>query len=54
MPSSFLPPTGNYTPAVAPPQLKYPYAVWLNNNNTGFVNTTLPFQAALDVQFKLR
>ncbi|MBC5823709.1 MAG: TonB-dependent receptor [Candidatus Eremiobacteraeota bacterium] len=54
LPSSFLPPTGNYTPAVAPPQLKYPYAVWLNNNNTGFVNTTLPFQAALDVQFKLR
>jgi hypothetical protein len=57
LPSSVLPPVGNFTdpaaltgPAV---DLKYPYAMWLNNNNTGFVGTELPFQASFEVHLKL-
>ena len=55
LPSSFLPPTGGTLAqaAAGPVQLKYPYAMWLNNNNTGFVGTKMPFQAALNVDFKI-
>jgi hypothetical protein len=48
-----LPPVGNFMPlATAPVQLRFPYSVWLNNNNTGFVGTKVPFQAAFTVEFK--
>jgi len=55
LPSSFLSPTGGTlaNAAAGAIQLKYPYAMWLNNNNTGFVGTKAPFQAALDVNFKV-
>ena len=56
LPSSFLTPTGG-TVANAlkngPIQLRYPYAMWLNNNNTGFVGVQMPIQASFDVQIKL-
>jgi hypothetical protein len=53
LPSSILPPVGNFlTPAATPVQLKYPYAMWLNNNNTGAVGVKNPFQAALTLEFK--
>ena len=56
LPSSILPPVGNFAnpngPGV-PADLKFPYAAWLNNNNTGFVGTTLPFQAAFEVNLRL-
>ncbi|MBV8282561.1 MAG: TonB-dependent receptor, partial [Candidatus Eremiobacteraeota bacterium] len=55
LPSSILPPSGNFlTPAATPIQLKYPYAMWLNNNNTGAVGVKNPFQAAFTVEFKPR
>ncbi len=55
LPSSFLTPTGGSVAQAAqgPVQLKYPYAMWLNNNNTGFVGVKMPIEAALDVQFKI-
>ena len=54
LPSSILPPVGNFTnPATAPADLRFPYAVWLNNSNTGSVGTTLPFQAAFEMNLKL-
>jgi len=54
LPSSILPPVGNFAnPATAPADLRFPYAVWLNNSNTGFVGTTLPFQGAFEVNVKL-
>src|SRR4029077_9799245 len=55
LPSSFFPPTGGTLAqaAAGPIQLKFPYAMWLNNNNTGFVGTKIPFQAALHVDFKV-
>jgi hypothetical protein len=55
LPSGFLSPTGGTlaNAAAGPVQLKFPYAMWLNNNNTGFVGTKIPFQAALDVNFKM-
>jgi carboxypeptidase family protein/TonB-dependent receptor-like protein len=55
LPSSILPPTGGTlaNAAAGPIQLKYPYAMWLNNNNTGFVGVKMPIQAALDLQFKM-
>ncbi|HXM18210.1 MAG TPA: TonB-dependent receptor [Candidatus Tumulicola sp.] len=54
LPSSILPPVGNFAPtASAPAPLRFPYAMWLNNNNTGFVGTTLPFQAAFEARFKI-
>jgi hypothetical protein len=54
LPSSILPPVGNFVQPLssAPVQLRFPYSVWLNNNNTGFVGTKLPFQAAFTVTFK--
>jgi len=56
LPSSILPPVGNFAnPGAAgtPADLRYPYGTWLNNNNTGFVGTTLPFQAAFEVNIRL-
>jgi hypothetical protein len=55
LPSSFLTPTGGTVAnaATGPVQLRYPYAMWLNNNNTGFVGVKMPIEESLDVQFKL-
>ena len=54
LPSSILAPVGNFAnPATAPADLRFPYAVWLNNNNTGFIGTTLPLQAAFEVHVRL-
>lgn len=56
LPSSFLTPTGGSVANAAangPVQLRYPYAMWLNNNNTGFVGVKMPIEATFDVQFKM-
>ncbi len=49
-----LGPSGNFVPiAQTPVQLRYPYGVFSNNLNTGFVGTKIPFQAALDLHIRL-
>lgn len=49
-----LGPSGNFLPlASTPVQLRYPYAAFNNNFNTGFVGTTTPIQASFEVQVKL-
>ena len=56
LPSSFLTPTGGSVANAAangPVQLRYPYAMWLNNNNTGFVGVKMPIEAAFDVKVKI-
>jgi len=59
LPSSFLQPSGSNFPGdlslanSGPPQLRYPYGMWLNNNNTGFVGVTMPFQASFEVNWKM-
>jgi len=55
LPSSILNPTGGSlaNAAAGPVQLKYPYAMWLNNNNTGFVGVKLPIEETLDISFKV-
>jgi hypothetical protein len=56
LPSSFLTPTGGSVANAAtggPVQLRYPYAMWLNNNNTGFVGVKMPIEESLDVQIKM-
>jgi Carboxypeptidase regulatory-like domain/TonB dependent receptor len=56
LPSSFLTPTGGTVAnahANGPIQLAYPYAMWLNNNNTGFVGVKLPVEATFELQFKM-
>jgi hypothetical protein len=55
LPSSFLQPTGGTLAQAASgaPQLRYPYGMWLNNNNTGFVGVTAPFQATFEVNWKM-
>ena len=56
LPSSFLTPTGGSVANAAtngPVQLRYPYAMYLNNANTGFVGVKMPIEATLDVQFKM-
>ncbi|MGZ3523008.1 MAG: carboxypeptidase regulatory-like domain-containing protein [Vulcanimicrobiaceae bacterium] len=56
LPSGIFAPAGNFYPnsnGAAPVQMKYPYTFLLNNNNTGFVGTTIPLQITFDVQFKL-
>jgi hypothetical protein len=55
LPSSFLSPTGGTLAqaAAGPIQLKFPYAMWLNNNNTGFVGVKLPFQATFELSLKI-
>jgi hypothetical protein len=60
LPSFFLQPIGSRfyndlglakSPLTAP-QLRYPYAMWLNNNNTGFVGVSMPFQASFEINWK--
>jgi len=47
-------PSGNFLPvANTPVQFKYPYGVFNNNLNTGFVGLTLPIQATFEIQFRL-
>jgi hypothetical protein len=55
LPSAFLSPTGGTlaNAAAGPIQLKYPYAMWLNNNNTGFVGVKIPFEATFNLRFKV-
>ena len=56
LPSGIFAPAGNFYPnsnGPAPVQMKYPYTFLLNNNNTGFVGTTLPMQVTFDLQIKL-
>jgi hypothetical protein len=56
LPSSFLTPTGGSVAnalANGPIQLRFPYAMWLNNNNTGFVGVKMPIEETLDIQFKM-
>lgn len=56
LPSSFLTPTGGTVAnahANGPIQLAYPYAMWLNNDNTGFVGVKMPVEATFDIQFKM-
>jgi hypothetical protein len=49
-----LGPSGNFVPlAQTPVQLKYPYGVFSNNLNTGFLGTKIPFQATLNLSVKL-
>ncbi len=49
-----LGPSGNFVPlAQTPIQLKYPYGVFSNNLNTGFLGTKIPFQAALNLRIQL-
>ena len=49
-----LGPSGNFIPiAQTPVQLRYPYGDFSNNLNTGFVGTTIPFQASFDVRIKI-
>jgi hypothetical protein len=49
-----LGPSGNFLPTASTPiQLRYPYGVFNNNFNTGFVGTTIPIQASFDVQVRL-
>lgn len=52
--SAGLGPSGNFIPlAQTPIQLRYPYGVFSNNLNTGFIGSTIPFQAAIDVRIKI-
>jgi len=55
LPSAFLSPTGGTlaNAAAGPIQQKFPYAMWLNNNNTGFVGVKIPMQAVFNVQIKI-
>jgi len=47
-------PSGNFLPLAATPiQYRYPYGVFNNNLNTGFIGTNLPVQATFDVQLRL-
>jgi hypothetical protein len=39
--------------ATTDPNLKYPYTEQSGNNNTTFVGTKIPFQAYLDLQYRL-
>ena len=49
-----LGPSGNFIPiAQTPIQLRYPYGMFSNNLNTGFVGTKIPFQAALDLRIRI-
>jgi len=49
-----LGPSGNFIPVAATPvQIRYPYGPYNNNLNTGFVGTTIPFEAAATMSVKL-
>lgn len=47
-----LAPAGNFD-ANPPAQLKYPYAMWLNNTEIGTEGTQMPFQALFTLQVSL-
>jgi hypothetical protein len=54
LPSNHLAPVGNFVPlATAPIQLRYPYGVYGNPTNNGFVATRMPFSAFVNVNVKL-
>ena len=55
LPSSFLQPTGGTLAqaAAGPVQLRYPYGMWLNNNNTGFVGVKSPMQTSFELTWKM-
>jgi hypothetical protein len=54
LPPSGLAPVGNFVPLQeAPPQLRYPYGMWLNNNEVGTLGTAVPFQAVVTAQLRL-
>jgi hypothetical protein len=55
LPSFFLQPTGGTLAqaAAGPAQLRYPYGMWLNDNNTGFVGVTAPLQATFEITWKM-
>ncbi|HVA33900.1 MAG TPA: TonB-dependent receptor [Candidatus Baltobacteraceae bacterium] len=54
LPSSALAPVGNFVPpAQAPPQLRYPYGMWLNNTEVGALGTAVPFQAVFSIDVAL-
>jgi hypothetical protein len=55
LPSSFLQPTGGTLAqaAAGPVQLRYPYGMWLNNNNTGFVGVKAPLQTSFEFTWKM-
>ncbi|MBV8489801.1 MAG: hypothetical protein JO199_04650, partial [Candidatus Eremiobacteraeota bacterium] len=54
LPSSALAPAGNFVPlASAPPQLRYPYGMWLNNTEVGALGTSVPMQAIFEVDVSL-
>lgn len=55
LPSSFLQPTGGTIAqaAAGPVQLRYPYGMWLNNNNTGFVGVKAPLQTSFELTWKM-
>ncbi len=55
LPSSFLQPTGGTLAqaAAGPAQLRYPYGMWLNNNNTGFVGVKSPMQTSFQIDWKM-
>jgi hypothetical protein len=47
-------PSGNFIPIASTPiQLRYPYSSFNNNLNTGFVGTTVPFEATATMNVKL-
>jgi hypothetical protein len=49
-----LGPSGNFIPIASTPiQLRYPYGAFNNNLNTGFVGTTIPFEATATMNVKL-
>lgn len=49
-----LGPSGNFIPVgQTPVPFRYPYGVYNNNLNTGFLGVTLPFQATLNFEIKM-
>ena len=49
-----LGPSGNFIPvAQTPIPFRYPYGVFNNNLNTGFLGTTMPFQATLNFEIRM-
>jgi hypothetical protein len=49
-----LGPSGNFIPiASTPVQIRYPYGPFNDNLNTGFVGTTIPFEASATMSVKL-
>ena len=57
LPSGIMAPAGNFYPnsylVTPPPQMLYPYAAWLNNNNTGFLGVRVPLQVTASLRIGL-